>query len=153
MTQPWTDLEDDDPWLLQPDERTLLPGSPNDKGRLGFALQLKFRQANGRYPERLDEFDPTVVEVMAKQVGVDATTLSTYGLDSRQGQRHRQIIRRFLGFQLPTFCPKLSPFALEVTTRSHSAKALSPSPLHLLFCLQGRLLLPIFVTKTSPLPA
>jgi TnpA family transposase len=101
MTQAWLDLDDEDSWLLQPDELALLPGS-DDRGRFGFALQLKFRQANGRYPERLDEFSPHVVEFMAKQTAVDASTLLTYELDSRQAQRHRQIIRRFLGFQLPT---------------------------------------------------
>ena len=100
MTQTWNEL-DDDLWLLQPDEVSLLPGM-TDKGRLGFALQLKFRQVKGRYPERLNEIAVTIVEALAKQVGIDAATLSTYELDSRQSQRHRQVIRRFLGYQLPT---------------------------------------------------
>ena len=100
MSPTWNEL-DNDLWLLQPDEMSLLPGM-TDKGRLGFALQLKFRQVNGRYPERLDEIVAPVVEVLAKQVGIDAGTLSTYELDSRQSQRHRQMIRRFLGYQLPT---------------------------------------------------
>ena len=39
---------------------------------------------------------------MAKQVSIDAATLLTYELDSRQSQRHRQVIRRFLGYKLPT---------------------------------------------------
>ena len=52
MPSAWNEL-DDDLWRLQPDEMSLLPGM-TDKGRLGFALQLKFRQINGRYPERLD---------------------------------------------------------------------------------------------------
>jgi hypothetical protein len=100
MSPTWNEL-DNDLWLLQPDEMSLLPGM-TDKERLGFALQLKFRQVNGRYPERLDEIVAPVVEVLAKQVGIDADTLSTYELDSRQSQRHRQMIRRFLGYQLPT---------------------------------------------------
>ena len=100
MTPTWNEL-DDDLWLLQPDEMSLLPGM-TDKGRLGFALQLKFRRVNGRYPERLDEIVAPVVEALAKQVGIDAATLLTYQLDSRQSQRHRQVIRRFLGYELPT---------------------------------------------------
>ena len=100
MSPTWNEL-DNDLWLLQPDEMSLLPGM-TDKGRLGFALQLKFRQVNGRYPERLDEIVAPVVEVLAKQVGIDACTLSTYELDSRQSQRQSHMIRRFLGYQLPT---------------------------------------------------
>ena len=66
-------------WTLQADELTLLPGM-TDKGRLGFALQLKFRQIHGRYPERLDEIDSATVQCVAKQVGVSVSTLSTYEL-------------------------------------------------------------------------
>ena len=100
MTQTGNELNDD-LWLLHSDEMSLLPGR-TDTGRLGFALQLKFRQINGRYPERPDAIGPHIVEALAKQVGIDAATLSTYDLDSRQSQRHRQVIRRFLGYQLPT---------------------------------------------------
>ena len=39
------------------DESALLPGM-TDKGRLGFAIQLKFMQLHGRFPERHDEIDP-----------------------------------------------------------------------------------------------
>jgi hypothetical protein len=80
MTHTWNEL-DDDLWLLQPNEVLLLPGM-TDKGRLGFALQLKFRQVNGRYPERLNEIAVPIVEALAKQVGIDAATLSTYVIRS-----------------------------------------------------------------------
>ena len=96
MTQTGNELNDD-LWLLQSDEMSLLPGR-TETGRLGFALQLKFRQVNGRYPERPEEIGPHIVEALAKQVGGDAAPLSTYDLDSRQSQRHRQVIRRFLGY-------------------------------------------------------
>jgi len=59
--------------MLEMDEFTLLPGM-TDKGRLGFAIQLKFRQIRNRYPERLDEIDPTVAQWIADQVGVSITT-------------------------------------------------------------------------------
>ena len=72
-----------------------------DKGRLGFAIQLKFRQIRDRYPEHLDEINPTAAQWVADQVGLSVTTLSAYEIDSRQGQRHRQVIRRYLGYQLP----------------------------------------------------
>jgi hypothetical protein len=100
MTQTGNELNDD-LWLLQSDEMSLLPGT-TEIGRLGFTQQLKFRQVNGRYPERPDETGPQFVEALAKQIGVGAATLSTYDLDSRQSQRHRQVIRRILGYQLST---------------------------------------------------
>lgn len=100
MTQTWNEFENEELWWLHPDELTLLPGM-TDKGRLGFALQLKFRQVCGRYPEHQDDIEPSAIQHVAKQVGVADSTLSTYEFGSRQGQRHRQIIRRFLGYRLP----------------------------------------------------
>lgn len=72
--QTWGGLEDEDLWFIQPDEMSLLPGR-SDKGRLGFALQLKFRQVYGRYPERLDEFAPPAIDAVATQVGVNKSAL------------------------------------------------------------------------------
>jgi uncharacterized protein DUF4158 len=100
MAQSWNEIGEQEAWTLETDEIALLPGM-TDKERLGFAIQLKFRQIRGRYPERLDEIDPTIAQWVADQVGVSVTTLSAYELDSRQGQRHRQAIRRYLGYQLP----------------------------------------------------
>jgi TnpA family transposase len=100
MALAWNEIGEQDAWTLEADEFKLLPGM-TDKGRLGFAIQLKFRQIRDRYPEYLDEINPTVVHWVADQIGVSVTTLSAYELDSRQGQRHRQVIRRHLGYQLP----------------------------------------------------
>lgn len=72
MTQTGNEINDD-LWLLHSDEISLLPGR-TDTGRLVFDLQLKFRQANGRYPERPDEIGPHVVEALAKQIDVAAAT-------------------------------------------------------------------------------
>jgi hypothetical protein len=101
MNQAWSEIDEHEQWSLQADELRLPPGM-TDKGRLGCALQLKFRQIHGRYPERLDEIDPTAARSVAEQVGVSVSTLSTYDLDSRQGQRHRCTIRNFLGYRLAT---------------------------------------------------
>lgn len=77
MTQPWNETGEQEAWILETDEFTLLSGM-TDKGRLGFAIQLKFRQIRGRYPERLDELDPTAAQWVADQVGVSLATLSAY---------------------------------------------------------------------------
>ncbi|MCQ3013991.1 MULTISPECIES: hypothetical protein, partial [Pseudomonas syringae group genomosp. 2] len=65
MTQTWSEADVEDLWLLQPDEISLLPGR-FDKSRLGFALQFKFRQVYGRYPEQLDEIASPVITGLAK---------------------------------------------------------------------------------------
>jgi TnpA family transposase len=88
-------------WMLLADELTLLPGM-TDKGRLGFTIQLKFRQIYGRYPERLDEVAPAVMEWVAEQIGISPLTLAGYEFNSRQGQRHRRVIRRHFGYRLPS---------------------------------------------------
>jgi TnpA family transposase len=100
MTQTWNKFENEELWWLHPDELKLLPGM-TDKGRLGFALQLKFRQVCGRYPEHQDDIESSAIQHVARQVGVADSTLSTYEFGSRQGQRHRQIIRCFLGYRIP----------------------------------------------------
>lgn len=44
-------------WTLTAEESTLLPGM-TDKGRLGFATQLKCIDIHGRFPEHHNEIDP-----------------------------------------------------------------------------------------------
>lgn len=46
---------------MSTEESALLPGM-TDKGRLGFAIQLKFMQLHGRFPERHDEIDPNATQ-------------------------------------------------------------------------------------------
>lgn len=101
MKHSWSDIETQDLWTLTPDEMALLPGR-TDKGRLGFAVQFKFMQTLGRFPESLGEIDENAVRLLATQLGVDAGSLTGYEVDGRQGRRHRRTIRVFLGFRPAT---------------------------------------------------
>ena len=101
MIPSWNDSEPQDWWTLTAGEIALLPGM-TDKGRLGFAIQLKFMQLHGRFPERHDEIDPSVAQGLAAQLGTTVDALSAYELNGRQGQRHRRTIRVFLGFRPTT---------------------------------------------------
>ncbi|WP_334472301.1 DUF4158 domain-containing protein [Arsenophonus sp. PmNCSU2021_1] len=56
-------------WTLTAEESTLLPGM-TDKGRLGFATQLKFIDIHGRFPEHHNEIDPQAVQWLATQIKV-----------------------------------------------------------------------------------
>lgn len=93
-------FDDKDVWSLLADELSLLPGM-TDTGRLGFAIQLKFRQVHGHYPESINEFPSGIVHTIAEQIGCASVSLENYPLQGRQAQRHRQTIRRYLGIRLP----------------------------------------------------
>ena len=56
-------------------------------------------QIHGRFPDRHEEIDSNASQWIARQLSSPNATLSGYGLDGRQGRRHRQTIRRFLGFR------------------------------------------------------
>ena len=94
-----TELQDH--WTLSAAETALLP-SMTSKGRLGFALQLKFMQLYGRFPEKYDEFDQNTIEFVATQISVVPEILSAYELLSRQSQRHQRQIREYLGYRPST---------------------------------------------------
>ena len=74
MIPSWKDPATQDLWTLTASEIALLPGM-TDKGRLGFAVQLKFMQVYGRFPERHDEIDPLVAQGLAAQLGTTADGL------------------------------------------------------------------------------
>ena len=93
-------FDERDVWSLLADELSLLPGM-TDAGRLGFAIQLKFRQTYGHYPESISELPSGMVRVIAEQIGCVSVPFENYPLQGRQAQRHRQNIRRYLGVRLP----------------------------------------------------
>lgn len=101
MAYSWNDPDAQDLWTLTSDQSALLSGM-TDKGRLGFAVQLKFMELYGRFPESLEELDQNAVQWLATQLGTTTDTLSSYELGGRQGQRHRRTIRTFLGFRRAT---------------------------------------------------
>lgn len=101
MAQSRIEAEFYDHWTLCADELTLLPGM-TDKGRLGFAIQLKFMQLHGRFPERHEEIDPAAAQWLATQLHAPVKLWSTYEPNSRQGQRHQRTIRGYLGFRPAT---------------------------------------------------
>jgi TnpA family transposase len=96
VTPSWDDA--DEFWTLAPNELPLVAGMTGP-GRLGCAFQLKFMQAHSRFPERGETPDPRGVAVLSAQLEVPAEHLSGYDGLSRQGQRHRRLIRDYLGFR------------------------------------------------------
>ncbi|WP_346014687.1 DUF4158 domain-containing protein, partial [Thiocystis violacea] len=68
-------------------------------GRLGCAVQLKFMQTTGRFPEHDETPAARGVTLLAAQLGIPAEHLSDYDGLGRQGRRHRRLIRNYLGFR------------------------------------------------------
>lgn len=101
MAPYWDDPELQELWTLSDEELALLPGR-TDKGRLSFAVQLKFMELCGRFPERHNDIHPASVAWVATQLGVTADAFSTFELDGRQGRRYRRAIRTILGFHPAT---------------------------------------------------
>ncbi len=97
----WNDPDTHDLWTLTASERALLPGR-TDTGQLGCAVQLKFMEVHGRFPEQLDEVDQNAAQWLTQQLGTTMKALSGYDFGGRQGQRHRRTIRVFLGFRPAT---------------------------------------------------
>lgn len=79
MLSPVQTFDDRDEWRLLAEELSLLPGM-TDTGRLGFAIQLKFRQVQGHYPESLNDFPSGVVHAIAEQIGCTSVSLENYPL-------------------------------------------------------------------------
>ena len=101
VTYSWNDPDSQDLWTLAAHESELLGGMTN-KGKLGFAAQLKFMEQHGRFPEHHGEIDSNSAQWLASQLGATAELLSSYEFGGRQGQRHRRTIRTFLGFRPAT---------------------------------------------------
>nr|WP_241391521.1 DUF4158 domain-containing protein [Serratia proteamaculans]ULG18615.1 hypothetical protein Puna18p_00007 [Serratia proteamaculans] len=98
----WRDeAEQRDLWLLNAEQLALLPGM-TDKGRLGFAIQLKFIELYGRFPEDNIQVNTDITQVLANQLSVPINAIDLYDPCSRKGQRHRRTIRDFLAYRPST---------------------------------------------------
>ena len=84
MAYLWTDPDAQDLWTLSTDESALMAGM-TDKGKLGFAAQLKFMEQHGRFPERHDEIDPNAMHWLTLQLGATAQSLPPTNLAVAKG--------------------------------------------------------------------
>jgi TnpA family transposase len=99
MKRAWTENELEEHWRLDAAEQDLIRSLRTGKNRLGFALQLKFFQHEGRFPIGKRGLPAIVVRYVARQLGVDAGMVANYAWDGRTRVRHRALIRQHLGFR------------------------------------------------------
>jgi len=82
-------------------EQSILP-SRTQHGRLGFALLLKFMQAQGRFPVNADEIQEEAIRYVAEQVDAVSDQFDDYDWCGSTIKRHRTSIRSFLGYREAT---------------------------------------------------
>ncbi|MFB9085945.1 DUF4158 domain-containing protein [Erwinia tracheiphila] len=71
-------------------------------GVLGFAIQLKFRQTYGHYPESISELPSGMVRVIAEQIGCVSVPFEKLSSSGTTGPASpTKNIRRYLGVRLP----------------------------------------------------
>ncbi|MFI9352509.1 DUF4158 domain-containing protein [Streptomyces lydicus] len=90
LIEVWTLLEDDDMKRLR---------NKSGANRLGFALLLKFFEAEARFPETAEEVPQAAVAYVAQQVKVPAEEWAAYDWGGRTIKRHRMEIREGFGFR------------------------------------------------------
>ena len=101
MKRRWDEQELGESWSLSHDEFELLQNR-TDRGRIGFAVLLKFFQIEGRFPSDRREVPTTALDYFGKQLGVSRKTFAQYDLSGRSSERDRSQIRCMLGFRPAT---------------------------------------------------
>ncbi len=95
-------------FTLSEAEGEWIPVQSSPANRLGFALQLCTLRFMGFIPEDLLNPPPTMVEFVARQLGVDPGVLAEYGARAQTRSDHLQVIQGHLGYR------KAGPADLEV---------------------------------------
>jgi TnpA family transposase len=98
MQHYWSDDELTVHWSLTDDERALLPNR-GDANRLGFAVQLKFFDLEGRFPRTPREIPTAALGFVAEQLGLSVLVFQQYAWRGRTRKQHRAAIRTFVGFR------------------------------------------------------
>ncbi len=98
MKQNWSEDELAVHWSLSDDEKDQID-SRTDHGRLGFAVLLKYLKAEGRFPQTHRDVPKVVVDFLAEELCITASTWNQFNFDGRTVKRIRAQIRNYLGFR------------------------------------------------------
>ena len=81
------------------DDDWALVANKTGHSRLGFALLLKFFEAEARFPRHAEELPSAAVDYVAAQVKVGADQLAKYAWSGRTIEYHRSQVRNALRFR------------------------------------------------------
>jgi len=98
MKPNWSTDEIIEYFTLLPNERQFL-GRKESHNRLGKALQLKFFQYAGKFPEGASEIPDLIITYMVQQLDLLETTIDDYDWMGRRSSEHRKDIRELMGFR------------------------------------------------------
>jgi TnpA family transposase len=101
VQQEWTPEELVGTWTLVEEDWERV-GNKHGATRLGFALMLKFFEAEARFPQGPEELPEAAVAYVARQVDVPPEAFSAYDWGSRTIKYHRAQVRRVFGFREAT---------------------------------------------------
>jgi hypothetical protein len=102
MKRQWEPEELIEQFILTPAELALLPEdvtNANPSNRLGFAVLLKFFQAESRFPQHPVEVPKAVVAFIAQQLDLAEEDYRRYPWSGGRFKAHRNQIRTFFGFK------------------------------------------------------
>lgn len=91
MKRLWSTDELASRWTLLPDDFKLTVDH-GDQAKLGLMCQLAFWREHASFPDVEADLAPTVVEHLARQVGVPADEIDGYDFGGRSGRRHRRTV-------------------------------------------------------------
>lgn len=94
----WLTEELTEHWTLSPAEHALLRHK-TPVNQLGLALQLKFFELETRFPKGLAEVPVSALTFISDQTVRSPELALEYDFQGRSSNRHRQIVRDFLGFR------------------------------------------------------
>jgi TnpA family transposase len=139
MQQAWSDDELTVHWFFTPDEFALVPHG-NDANRLGFAVQLKFFELEGRCPRTPREIPRAALGFVAEQLGLSPVVFEHDAWGGRTRKQHRATIRTCMGFRT---CTAADVVSLDTWLR-HTILPSEQNPRHLLdlavgWCREHRL--------------
>lgn len=76
-----------------------LIGNKTGETRLGFAVMFKFFQYEAKFPNHKNEIPKTVLNYIAKQIGISSEFFENYDIGSRTYYNHKAQIREFFNFR------------------------------------------------------
>jgi hypothetical protein len=98
FTSYWDVQELAELWSLTQEELALMQNRTT-RGRLGFAILLKFFQIGGRFPSEHQEVPKEALNFLARKFDVAPEVFGEYDLTGRSCERDRAQIRSLLGFR------------------------------------------------------
>lgn len=94
----WSEEELSASWFLSAEEASFL-SARTAGSQLGMAVQLKFFQSEGRFPQSGKDVPADVLRYLARQIAVSENELVEYEWKGRTARRQRLEIFSWLGFR------------------------------------------------------